>query len=128
VQLDYQGQPTFLVDAAVFPGSSGSPVFATSAAWRVDESGNPVFTRSRAMLLGVIAEYLLIKEDHQVEWRPIPTGKKRNRVPMYTTKQALNLGVIYKAATVVEAIEDFTTNPASTGLVGPSNLVNFYRG
>lgn len=106
VQLNYQGQPTFLIDAAVFPGSSGSPVFAASTAWRVDESGKPVFTHSRAMFLGVIAEYLRIKEDHQVEWKPIPTGKKKKKAPMYTTKQALNLGVVYKASTVVEAIED----------------------
>ena len=52
VQLDFQGQPAFLIDAAVFPGSSGSPVFAASTAWRVDENGNPIFTHSRVMLLG----------------------------------------------------------------------------
>jgi len=27
IQLDYRGEPAFLVDATVFPGSSGSPVF-----------------------------------------------------------------------------------------------------
>lgn len=106
VQLDYEEEPAFLVDAAVFPGSSGSPVFAASTGWRVDESGNPIFTHSRAMFLGVIADYLRIREEHQVEWKRRATGKKKKKVTMYTTKQALNLGVVYKAATVVEAIED----------------------
>ena len=106
VQLDFEGQPAFLVDAAVFPGSSGSPVFATSTAWRVDESDNPVFTHSRAMLLGVIAEYLRVKEGHRVEWKPIPTGKEKEKVPTYTTSQALNLGVVYRSSTIIEAIKD----------------------
>lgn len=104
VQLDFEGQPAFLIDAAVFPGSSGSPVFAASTALRVDEGGNPVFTHSRSMLLGVIAEYLRIKEDRQVEWKPIPTAQEE--VPTYTTKQALNLGVVYKSSTIEETILD----------------------
>jgi hypothetical protein len=104
VQLDFEGLPAFLVDAAVFPGSSGSPVFAASNTWRVDEAGNPIFTHSRVMLLGVIAEYLRVREEHQVKWKPMPTGKKK--VPIYTTEQALNLGVVYRSSTIVEAIED----------------------
>lgn len=105
VQLDFEGQPAFLVDAAVFPGSSGSPVFAASSYWRVDAEGNPVFTYSRAMLLGVIAEYFNALKDHEVEWKPIPEATQEE-LPVFTTKQALNLGLVYKASTVVETIED----------------------
>lgn len=107
VKIDYEGKPTFLVDAAVFPGSSGSPVFAASTAWRVDKSGNPTFTHSRVMFLGVIAQYLSIEEEGQVRWKPIPSAKKKKRIPTYVTSQALNLGVVYRSSTVVEAIEDW---------------------
>jgi hypothetical protein len=106
VKVDYEGKPVFLVDAAVFPGSSGSPVFATSTALRANESGGLAFTHSRAMFLGVIAEYLSIEETGQVRWKPIPTAKKKKKVPTYTTSQALNLGVVYRSSTVVEAVED----------------------
>lgn len=85
VQLDYEGQPTFLVDAAVFPDSSGSPVFAASTAWRVDEGGNLVFTHSRAMFLGVISHFYHTEDG----------------------RYAMDLGMVYKASTVAEAIEDW---------------------
>jgi hypothetical protein len=107
LQIDYEGKPTFLIDASVFPGSSGSPVFAGTSAVRADGNANLVLVASRLAFLGVIAKCLEIKETGQVEWKPIPTGKKNKKVPTYTTSQALNLGIVYKSHTVLETVEDY---------------------
>lgn len=107
LQIDYEGKPTFLIDASVFPGSSGSPVFAGTSTVRADRNDNLVLVASRLAFLGVIAECLEIQETGQVEWKPIPTGKKNKKVPTYTTSQALNLGIVYKSHTVLETVEDY---------------------
>jgi len=106
LQVDYDGESVFLIDAAVFPGSSGSPAFLASSAIRTDKSGNLVLIASRIVLLGVIAKYLSKPETGIVEWKPIPT-EENEVVPTYTTSQALNLGVVYKSSTVLETIDDF---------------------
>jgi hypothetical protein len=108
LQVDYEGRPTFLIDAAVFPGSSGSPVFDATSAVRADRNGNLVLVASRLAFLGVIAKCLVIEETGRVEWKPIPTGKKNKKVPTYTISQSLNLGIVYKSSTVLETVEDFS--------------------
>lgn len=40
IALDYEGLPQFVIDAAVFSGSSGSPVFLYDRGMIVDRSGN----------------------------------------------------------------------------------------
>ena len=40
LNVDYQGKPTFLIDASVFPGSSGSPVFLVPRPSAPDKHGN----------------------------------------------------------------------------------------
>ena len=112
LQIDYQGKPVFLIDAAVFPGSSGSPVFLASNAIRIDKSGKPTLVASRMVFLGVIAKWLRKKERGRIEWTSIPTDEEEavEGVPTYTIKQALNLGVVYRSSMVLETIEDFLQN------------------
>ncbi|WP_170061152.1 S1 family peptidase [Spirosoma aerolatum] len=51
IKLNYCGKPEFLIDSAVFPGSSGSPVFiANSGSYT---SGNNIVLGSRILLVGV---------------------------------------------------------------------------
>jgi hypothetical protein len=50
--IDYRGEPVFLVDAGIYPGSSGSPVFIYNEG--TYHSGNSVIVGSRILLLGVI--------------------------------------------------------------------------
>ena len=104
VHIDYEGKPVFLIDAAVFPGSSGSPVLAASTTIRSDDHGNFTMIGSRMLFLGVIAEYLNLEEEGVVEWEPVPTAKI---APTHIISLALNLGVVYKSSTVVETIEDW---------------------
>lgn len=54
---DFEGQPRFLIDAGVFPGSSGSPVFILNQGAYATRSGLSI--GSRLFFVGVIAESIL---------------------------------------------------------------------
>ena len=102
LQIDYNGEPTFLIDASVFPGSSGSPVFICDNGG-YSSRGN--FTvGSRAFFLGIIAKVLVRSERGQIGFVPIPTTQMQ---PVLMTQQMIDLGIVYKASTVVETIQDF---------------------
>lgn len=54
VQLNYCGEPAFLVDATVFPGSSGSPVCLNNTGTYQSRDGG-VVVGARVLFLGVLA-------------------------------------------------------------------------
>lgn len=99
LHVDYNGKPIFLIDASVFPGSSGSPVFI------YNPSGfgtNKSFTvGSRFIFLGVIAEVLIRQETGTLEFVSIPIKIE----PRIRTKETLDLGIVYKANTVIETVQ-----------------------
>jgi hypothetical protein len=79
--VDFNGRPEFLVDAQVFPGSSGSPVFAS-----VD---------GKARLLGMIGRSISRKVPIEfIETTAVPV------VP-----DLIGLGVVYKPKALLEVIE-----------------------
>ena len=99
--VDYEGRPRFLIDASVFPGSSGSPIFAYDrGAWL---SGTSAWTvgSERVVFLGVLASVFYREADGALEFRDIPTATQA--VPV--NQEMIDLGVAYKAVTVVETIE-----------------------
>ncbi len=101
MHVDYNGLPTFLIDASVFPGSSGSPVFiAHEGAIR---KGKAITIGARAYFLGVVASAHYSVERGHIIIESTPTGQ--TAVPL--TQQLLNLGIVFKASTVLETIEDF---------------------
>lgn len=57
---DFQGKPVFVIDAGVFPGSSGSPVFIYNQGSFATDQGITVGTR--ILFIGVISETLIKKE------------------------------------------------------------------
>jgi hypothetical protein len=57
---DFDNSPSFLIDAGVFPGSSGSPVFILNQGAYATKSGLTV--GSRLLFLGVITETMLRPE------------------------------------------------------------------
>jgi hypothetical protein len=99
LQIDYNGKPVFLVDASVFPGSSGSPVYiynlGTYGTRKSLQRGPRIF------FLGVIAEVAYRENEGSLEFRSIPTSL----VPMVVTKEMIDLGVVFKASTVVETVQ-----------------------
>lgn len=54
---DFQGSPSFLIDAGVFPGSSGSPVFIFNQGAYASRNGLVVGTR--ILFLGVLTETMV---------------------------------------------------------------------
>jgi hypothetical protein len=94
---DYNGQPEFLVDIAIFPGSSGSPIVYE------DDGRNPFYVGGfesgpRLKLLGVAAQTFLYPASGGVQAIPIPTKfNLRANVDM-----PANLAIIIKAQKILE--------------------------
>ena len=103
LQLNYGGEPVFLIDATVFPGSSGSPVFAAPNTLRANEDRSITVVGSQMMLLGVLSEVFFTTEEGKIESGPIAPASEMS----VSVEQAIDLGYVYKASTVLEAIEDY---------------------
>ena len=59
---DFQGQPAFLIDAGVFPGSSGSPVFIMNQGAYTTMGG--LVVGNRLLFMGVLTEAFLRTEQN----------------------------------------------------------------
>ena len=98
--IDYEGRPTFLIDASVFQGSSGSPVLIyNNGSWRTRD-GRLVHGQ-RAFFLGILGQSYSRKDDGSLHFEDIPTAVK----PIVKTTQMIDLGIVHKAQTVSETIE-----------------------
>jgi hypothetical protein len=97
VSLDYAGDPAFLIDASVFPGSSGSPVFIVNKGSYTHRLGATIPVMHRVILLGIVAAVYQREE----EGRLIPALN----LPRVTVNQPLNLGIVYKTRTILETID-----------------------
>jgi len=102
IQIDYEGKPLFLIDAAVFRGSSGSPVLI----YNQGSYGTPkglVIGTTRILFLGILSQVMIQEEKGTIDFVEIPTRK----VPIVKTEQMLNLGLVIKARIIVETIKTF---------------------
>jgi len=102
IQVDFEGTPRFLIDASVFGGSSGSPVFLFNQGMFTDKSGDTSIA-SRLLFVGVVAAVFFRTQFNQIVAVPIPTQTQ----PMARQQEMIDLGIVFKARTVVEAIEAF---------------------
>jgi hypothetical protein len=101
ISVDYNRQPAFLIDASVFPGSSGSPVMICNSGGFSTKRGFSVGTR--VFFLGIVSAVLYRTETNTLQFASIPT----NLVPFIQSREMIDLGLVWKARTVREAIEDF---------------------
>jgi hypothetical protein len=97
--LDFCGRPDLVVDASVFPGSSGSPVLA----YGLSIKGNVINYR----ILGVLRSVLYADDGGKLEFHDIPTAQ----VPLVTFRRFLNLGVVIKAPEVARLLTEFGNAP-----------------
>ncbi len=102
LQINYEGKPIFLVDASVFPGSSGSPVVICNHGGFATKSGFSVGTR--VLLLGIISSVLVQRSNNLLEFIAVPTAIT---TPGVRTMQMIDLGVVFKASVIVETVLDF---------------------
>jgi hypothetical protein len=102
IALDYGGSQAFLIDASVFPGSSGSPVFIVNTGSYAPKGGGLV-VGSRVLFLGILSAVFVRLEEGEFEIVDIPTAQ----VPVVRTEQMIDLGYVYKAAMVQETVNHF---------------------
>ncbi len=109
IQIDYEGKPIFLIDASVFPGSSGSPVLIYNLGGYTSRRGFTVSTR--VLFLGIIAQVVYREEQGSLEFANIPTAL----VPIFRTREMIDLGVVFKDRTVVETVQGLLSNLEKSG-------------
>jgi hypothetical protein len=102
LSVDFEGTPRFVIDASVFGGSSGSPVFIFNQGMFTDKRGNTSIS-SRLLFVGVVAAVFFRTELNQIVAVPIPTHTR----PMAQQREMIDLGIVFKARTVVETIQAF---------------------
>ncbi|TFD74495.1 hypothetical protein E3T48_13320 [Cryobacterium fucosi] len=93
MNVDYEGKPTFLIDASVFPGSSGSPVFLVPRPSVPDKRGNiTIGGHPRPpILLGIVAA---------VHQRQVPVLQTSAGGGVPFVYDLIDLGIVYKASEV----------------------------
>jgi S1-C subfamily serine protease len=104
MQLDFDGKPMFLVDASIFPGSSGSPVFV------IQENGfrqgnSMMIGGSRVIFVGVIASV------------SIQAGEARAVVvqgPRLVFDQMIDLGHVFNWKAVDETVDELCKQRATS--------------
>lgn len=106
---DYRAQPSFLIDASVFPGSSGSPVVIYDRGMYVTRSGATSFG-SRFFLAGIVAA----AHTREVLGQIILT----QGTPAAAFNDMIDLGIVYKAGAIQQTV-DILVGRAGVQLVAP---------
>ena len=96
--MDYNGRPEFLIDASVFPGSSGSPVFVYNRPPWLTKYGQLV-NEERFLFLGVLTA---AKNRNNIG--EIAPDADQPRPQSVVTKEMIDLGIVLKADCVLETV------------------------
>lgn len=99
--VDFLGRRQFLIDASVFPGSSGSPVFLYNTGMYAQKGGATV-VGGRLHFLGVVSSVYFRREEGSIELRPIPTVDSAVSV----TREMIDLGLVIKAQPILETVHE----------------------
>lgn len=100
--IPFMGEPNFLIDASVFPGSSGSPVFIFYHGSYPDKVGN-LYAGSRIYFLGILAQVFQRTEEGEIKVKEVPTVK----VPIAEVQQMIDLGIVFNNAAVFECLDHY---------------------
>lgn len=94
---DYLGLPQFLVDAAIFPGSSGSPVFVFNQGSFANTNGG-ISIGSRLLFIGVVYAVHLHQANGEIKIIEAPTGTKQIALSLIPN----NLGICIRSSKILE--------------------------
>ena len=94
--LDYQGLPAFVIDAGVYPGSSGSPVFIYDKGLYTDRRGNTTIG-SRLFFVGVLAAV-------HTQGIDAPVTEAAGKL-VASFEQVVGLGIVFRAQAVDECVD-----------------------
>lgn len=109
LQVDFEGTPRFIIDASVFGGSSGSPVYIAQSPYH-DKRGN-LYPGTKFFFVGVVAAVFFRTSFNQIVQVPIPTAVNS----VARQQEMIDLGVVFKASTVMQTISYFITNAVAKG-------------
>jgi S1-C subfamily serine protease len=93
-KYDFNDDPVFIIDAQVFPGSSGSPVYI-DLTFENMKNGQIVVGQRNLKLLGIISATMI--RNNQL--KSIDTTTK------FLTEEILGLGIVYKATAIKELVD-----------------------
>ena len=94
--VDFEGEPTFLVDVSAFPGMSGSPVLAVATG--IYESEDGVMRSGRVLkLLGIFSSMPVVHRHG-----PLHLAGGSTDIPAPAAEVSLQLGYVWKAALIAE--------------------------
>lgn len=99
--LNWNGKPEFLIDAACYPGSSGSPVFLLNQGGYTTRSGGTHLGSTRIKFLGVLYAGPQQSIEGEITIVDVPTQNK----PIAVSRMPINLGIVIYA----EKVEEFGT-------------------
>ena len=97
VAVDYRGLPAFLIDASVFPGSSGSPVFLAQTGVTMVRGQGLVVGHTRPPCLGVLAAVHVRQLQGLLSELPTRLG--------VTFDEPVDLGIVFKASAFDECVD-----------------------
>ena len=100
-RISFQGRPVFLIDASVFPGSSGSPVFVFDEGTFLDPKAGLVVGQSRVILLGLVAAVYYKTDVNEVQLATNVTGGKQ----VVVDKEMIDLGMVFNHRAISETID-----------------------
>jgi len=98
--MDYEQEPNFLIDCAIYPGSSGSPVFLYNHPTYV--ANNQIQFGTQLAFLGVVARTIVFNAAGQPVEQAVPTavdGAVVSRIPS-------SLGIVVKAREVRQLLAE----------------------
>lgn len=103
-KINYDGRSEFLIDTAVFPGSSGSPIYLFNQGSYATDKGITMGTRIK--LLGINYAVYTHTAEGDITIKKTPTTSK----PITETQVPNNLGIIIKSTKIIDflpKIEEF---------------------
>lgn len=101
--INFEGNPVFIIDASIFPGSSGSPVFICNIGSFVKKGTYRLSAGTRLMFLGLISSVFIRQDINSLEVISIPTKD----IPVVKTSQMIDLGIVFKSTCLLEVVEKF---------------------
>ncbi|MCK5332599.1 trypsin-like peptidase domain-containing protein [Candidatus Parcubacteria bacterium] len=95
-KLDYNGEKQFIIDAQVFPGSSGSPVFLNMKEAQYNRGQIILGEGFPYLLIGIVAATMI--RNNIIE--PLPTNL------LGVSQEIIGLGLVFKATTLDDLINE----------------------
>lgn len=93
-KFDFNGKPQFVIDAQVFPGSSGSPVYI-DLTYEYFRNGRIVVGERKLKLLGIVAQTMIRNNELQA----VPSSTN------YVTQEVMGLGIVFKSTAIKELVD-----------------------